>query len=402
MSLNATPSSERIHIGLFGKRNAGKSSLINAITGQDLAVVSEVAGTTTDPVRKAMELLPLGPVVMIDTPGLDDEGSLGELRVKKTEAILKEVNIAIVVADVAFGLQAEEEDLIKRLETLKIPYIIAINKVDLKEGNENEEMSFSKTGGGNIIYVSAMTGYQIPLLKEMIAKLGKSQLSEKRIVADLIEPGDLVVLVVPIDESAPKGRLILPQQQTIRDILDAGAISIVCKDTELAETLAKLGTRPKLVITDSQAFGKVSKIVPKDVLLTSFSILFARYKGNLEILVNGARVLDTLQDGDKILMAEGCTHHRQCGDIGSVKIPALIRKTTGKNVEFVLCSGNDFPEDLEEYALVIHCGGCTLTEQMMQNRLRTCGERGVPVTNYGMAIAHMNGILQRSMEPFGE
>lgn len=402
MSLNATPSSERIHIGLFGKRNAGKSSLINAITGQDLAVVSEVAGTTTDPVRKAMELLPLGPVVMIDTPGLDDEGSLGELRVKKTEAILKEVNLAIVVADVAFGLQAEEEDLIKRLETLKIPYIIAINKVDLKEGNENEEMSFSKTGGGNIIYVSAMTGYQIPLLKEMIAKLGKSQLSEKRIVADLIEPGDLVVLVVPIDESAPKGRLILPQQQTIRDILDAGAISVVCKDTELAETLTKLGEKPSLVITDSQAFGKVSKIVPKDVLLTSFSILFARYKGNLEILVNGARVLDTLQDGDKILMAEGCTHHRQCGDIGSVKIPALIRKITGKNVEFVLCSGNDFPEDLEEYALVIHCGGCTLTEQMMQNRLRTCGERGVPVTNYGMAIAHMNGILQRSMELFGE
>lgn len=402
MSLNATPSSERIHIGLFGKRNAGKSSLVNAITGQDLTVVSEVAGTTTDPVRKAMELLPLGPVVMIDTPGLDDEGSLGELRVKKTEAILKEVNLAIVVADVAFGLQAEEEDLIKRLETLKIPYIIAINKVDLEEGNENEEMSFSKTGGGNIIYVSAMTGYQIPLLKEMIAKLGKSQLSEKRIVADLIEPGDLVVLVVPIDESAPKGRLILPQQQTIRDILDAGAISVVCKDTELAETLAKLGEKPSLVITDSQAFGKVSKIVPKDVLLTSFSILFARYKGNLEILVNGARVLDTLRDGDKILMAEGCTHHRQCGDIGSVKIPALIRKTTGKNVEFVLCSGNDFPEDLEEYALVIHCGGCTLTEQMMQNRLRTCGERGVPVTNYGMAIAHMNGILQRSMEPFGE
>ena len=272
MSLNATPSSERIHIGLFGKRNAGKSSLVNAITGQDLAVVSEVAGTTTDPVRKAMELLPLGPVVMIDTPGLDDEGSLGELRVKKTEAILKEVNLAIVVADVAFGLQAEEEDLIKRLETLKIPYIIAINKVDLEEGNENEEMSFSKTGGGNIIYVSAMTGYQIPLLKEMIAKLGKSQLSEKRIVADLIEPGDLVVLVVPIDESAPKGRLILPQQQTIRDILDAGAISVVCKDTELAETLAKLGEKPSLVITDSQAFGRVSKIVPKDVLLTSFSV----------------------------------------------------------------------------------------------------------------------------------
>jgi len=415
MSLNATPSSERIHIGFFGKRNAGKSSLVNAVTGQDLAVVSEVAGTTTDPVRKAMELLPLGPVVMIDTPGLDDVGSLGELRVKKTEAILKEVNIAIVVADVAFGLQAEEEELIERLETLKIPYIIAMNKVDLEEGNENEEMSVqafdratinenakSEDRERHIIYVSAMTGYQIPLLKRAIAKLGRDQLIDKKIVGDLLEPGDVVVLVVPIDESAPKGRLILPQQQTIRDILDAGAINVVCRDTELAETLAKLGANPKLVITDSQAFGKVSKIVPEDVLLTSFSILFARYKGNLETLVNGAKVLDSLQDGDHILMAEGCTHHRQCGDIGSVKIPALIRKTIGKKVEFDLCSGNDFPEDFKDYALVIHCGGCTLTEQMMQNRLRTCAESGVPVTNYGMAIAHMNGILQRSMEPFGE
>ena len=427
MSLNATPSSERIHIGFFGKRNAGKSSLVNAVTGQDLAVVSEVAGTTTDPVRKAMELLPLGPVVMIDTPGLDDVGSLGELRVKKTEAILKEVNIAIVVADVAFGLQAEEEALIERLEELKIPYIIAMNKVDLEEGNENEEMPVQAFGRAtinenakpddavegspadksedrerHIIYVSAMTGYQIPLLKKAIAKLGRNQLTDKKIVGDLLEPGDVVVLVVPIDESAPKGRLILPQQQTIRDILDAGAISIVCRDTELTETLAKLGTKPKLVITDSQAFGKVSKIVPEDVLLTSFSILFARYKGNLETLVNGAKVLDGLQDGDRILMAEGCTLHRQCGDIGSVKIPALIRKTIGKKVEFDLCSGNDFPEDFKDYALVIHCGGCTLTEQMMQNRLRTCAESGVPVTNYGMAIAHMNGILERSMEPFGE
>ncbi len=422
MSLNATPSSERIHIGFFGKRNAGKSSLVNAVTGQDLAVVSDVAGTTTDPVRKAMELLPLGPVVMIDTPGLDDEGVLGELRVKKTEAILKEVNIAVVVADVAFGLQAEEEDLIERLEDLKIPYIIAMNKVDLEEGNENEEMPAqafgraatnenAKTGDvteGNpedrekhIIYVSAMTGYQIPLLKKAIAKLGRNQLTDKKIVGDLLQPGDVVVLVVPIDESAPKGRMILPQQQTIRDILDAGAISVVCRDTELAETLAKLGAKPKLVITDSQAFGKVSKIVPEDVRLTSFSILFARYKGNLDTLVNGAKVLDILQDGDRILMAEGCTHHRQCGDIGSVKIPALMRKTTGKKIEFDLCSGNDFPEEFKDYALVIHCGGCTLTEQMMQNRLQTCREKGVPVTNYGMAIAHMNGILERSMVPFG-
>ncbi len=397
MSLNSTPSSERIHIGFFGRRNAGKSSLVNAVTGQDLVVVSDVAGTTTDPVRKAMELLPLGPVVIIDTPGVDDEGDLGELRVKKTEAILKEVNLAVVVADIGIGLQAEDEELIALLEKKKVPYIIAMNKVDLQVDNQVEN-----NRDEHIIYVSAMTGYNINLLKDKIAALGKKQCSERKLVSDLISPGDLIVLVVPIDESAPKGRLILPQQQTIRDILDAGAISVVCKDTELTETLAKLGGKPSLVITDSQAFGKVSKIVPEDVRLTSFSILFARYKGNLEMLVSGAKVLDSLQDGDKILMTEGCTHHRQCGDIGSVKIPALIRKTTGKNIEFALCSGTEFPEDLTEYALVIHCGGCTLTEQMMQNRLQTCVERDVPVTNYGMAIAHMNGILERSMEPFGE
>ncbi len=397
MSLNSTPSSERIHIGFFGRRNAGKSSLVNAVTGQDLTVVSDVAGTTTDPVRKAMELLPLGPVVIIDTPGVDDEGALGELRVKKTEAILKEVNLAVVVADIGIGLQAEDEELIALLEKKKVSYIIAMNKVDLQADNQVEN-----NRDEHIIYVSAMTGYNINLLKDKIAVLGKEQYSERKLVSDLISPGDLIVLVVPIDESAPKGRLILPQQQTIRDILDAGAISVVCKDTELTETLAKLGVKPSLVITDSQAFGKVSKIVPEDVQLTSFSILFARYKGNLEMLVSGAKVLDSLQDGDKILMTEGCTHHRQCGDIGSVKIPALIRKTTGKNIEFALCSGTEFPEDLTEYALVIHCGGCTLTEQMMQNRLQTCVERDVPVTNYGMAIAHMNGILERSMEPFRE
>lgn len=396
MSLNATPSSERIHIGFFGRRNAGKSSLVNAVTGQDLAVVSEVPGTTTDPVRKAMELLPLGPVVIIDTPGLDDEGVLGELRVQKTEAILKEVNLAVVVADVGIGLRAEDEELITLLKKKQIPYVIAMNKTDLQKGNENEEMP----GAEEILYVSAHTGYHIELLKEKIAKLGKTQITDKKIVGDLIGQGDVVVLVVPIDEAAPKGRLILPQQQTIRDILDAGAISVVCKDTELAETLAKIGEKPKLVITDSQAFGKVSGIVPEDVLLTSFSILFARYKGNLDILVGGARVLDTLRDGDRILMAEGCTHHRQCGDIGSVKIPALIRKHTGKNIEFALCSGADFPEDLKSYKLVIHCGGCTLTEQVMQRRLQACSQAEVPVTNYGMAIAHMNGILKRSMEVF--
>lgn len=418
MSLNATPSSERIHIGFFGRRNAGKSSLVNAVTGQELAVVSDVAGTTTDPVRKAMELLPLGPVVIIDTPGLDDEGALGELRVKKTEAILKEVNLAVVVADCACGLQTEDEELIALLEEQKIPYIIAMNKADLAEGNENEEMPLradikalstedaampeQRSSEEKMLYVSTLTGYNIHLLKDKIATLGKTQLPERRLVSDLIAPGDVVVLVVPIDEAAPKGRLILPQQQTIRDILDAGAISVVCKDTELEATLQKLGGKPKLVITDSQVFGKVSEIVPEDVLLTSFSILFARYKGNLETLVSGAKVLDNLLDGDKILMAEGCTHHRQCGDIGSVKIPALIRRTCGKDMEFALCSGNDFPENLEEYALIIHCGGCTLTEQMMQRRLQACKEKQVPVTNYGMALAHMNGILARSMEVFGK
>ena len=418
MGLNDTPSSERIHIGFFGMRNAGKSSLVNAVTGQELAVVSEVAGTTTDPVKKAMELLPLGPVVIIDTPGLDDEGALGELRVQKTQAMLKEVNLAVVVADVGIGLQAEDEELIALLEKQKVPYIIAMNKVDLQEGYENEEMPVraeeelvsdepwivpeQRNLKEKILYVSAMTDYNINLLKNKIAALGKTQLTERRLIGDLIEPGDVIVLVVPIDESAPKGRLILPQQQTIRDILDAGAISVVCKDKELAETLAKLGTKPKLVITDSQAFGKVSAIVPENILLTSFSILFARYKGNLELLVNGAKTLDALKDGDCILMAEGCTHHRQCGDIGSVKIPALIKKYTGKTIDFAFCSGNEFPEDLEKYALVVHCGGCTLTEHMMQGRLRDCGDKQVPVTNYGMAIAHMNGILERSMKPFGE
>lgn len=418
MGLNDTPSSERIHIGFFGMRNAGKSSLVNAVTGQELAVVSEVAGTTTDPVKKAMELLPLGPVVIIDTPGLDDEGALGELRVQKTQAMLKEVNLAVVVADVGIGLQAEDEELIALLEKQKVPYIIAMNKVDLQEGYENEEMPVraeeelvsdeprivteQRNLEEKILYVSAMTGYNINLLKNKIAALGKTQLTERRLIGDLIEPGDVIVLVVPIDESAPKGRLILPQQQTIRDILDAGAISVVCKDKELAETLAKMGTKPKLVITDSQAFGKVSAIVPENILLTSFSILFARYKGNLELLVNGAKTLDALKDGDCILMAEGCTHHRQCGDIGSVKIPALIKKYTGKTIDFAFCSGNEFPEDLEKYALVVHCGGCTLTEHMMQGRLRDCGDKQVPVTNYGMAIAHMNGILERSMKPFGE
>lgn len=406
MSLNATPSSERIHIGFFGRRNAGKSSLVNAITGQELTVVSDVAGTTTDPVRKAMELLPLGPVVVIDTPGLDDEGTLGELRVKKTEEVLNAVHIAVVVADIVLGIQSEDETLIALLEQKNIPYIIALNKVDVQDkeasdkGDDDQVKSAAKSGDS--ICVSALTGYHVSLLKEKIARLGQGLVTERRIVGDLIEPGDVVVLVVPIDEAAPKGRLILPQQQTIRDILDAGAVSVVCKDTELEHTLHKLGCRPKLVITDSQAFAKVSAIVPDDIMLTSFSILFARYKGNLDTLVSGARTLDCLKDGDKILMAEGCTHHRQCGDIGSVKIPALIRKHTGKDVSFDFSSGGEFSEKLSEYALVVHCGGCTLTEQVMQRRMHLCEEAGVPITNYGMTIAHINGILERSMKPFEE
>lgn len=395
MSLNTTPSSERIHIGFFGMRNAGKSSLVNAITAQELSVVSPVAGTTTDPVKKAMELLPLGPVVIIDTPGWDDEGSLGELRIKKTRQILSEIHLAVLVIDALRGFTKEDEELKELLQEREIPYVIAYNKADmLKE----REVKLPAEG----ILVSARTGENISALKERLGSLGTQIKSEKQLVGDLLEPGDLVVLVVPIDKSAPKGRLILPQQQTIRDVLEAGAVCIVVKDSELELALAGMKQKPKLVITDSQVFGKVSKIVPKDIMLTSFSILFARYKGNLKLAVQGAAVLDTVKDGDKILISEGCTHHRQCGDIGSVKIPAWIKKHTRKNVEVAFTSGGEFPEDLSEYRLVIHCGGCTLTEKAMQGRLQQCKNSGVPVTNYGIAIAHMHGILRRSLEPFPE
>lgn len=395
MSLNATPSSERIHIGFFGRRNAGKSSLVNAVTGQELAVVSDVAGTTTDPVKKAMELLPLGPVVMIDTPGLDDVGSLGELRIKKSRQILSEIHLAVLVTDVIRGLSKEDEELTELFKEKEIPFIIAFNKADLLE---EQEVNLPMEG----LLVSARTGENINELKERLAKLSAGMQNEKKLVADLLEPGDLVVLVVPIDESAPKGRLILPQQQTIRDVLEAGAVCIVVKDSELEEALAKMNQKPKLVITDSQVFGRVSKVVPEDIMLTSFSILFARYKGNLRLAVQGAAVLEQLQAGDKILISEGCTHHRQCGDIGSVKIPAWIGKHTGQNVKFAFTSGGEFPEELSEYRLVVHCGGCTLTEKAMQERLHRCETSGVPVTNYGIAIAHMHGILRRSLEPFPE
>ena len=392
MGLNETVSAERLHIAFFGKRNAGKSSLVNAVTGQELAVVSDVAGTTTDPVRKAMELLPLGPVVIIDTPGIDDEGALGELRVKRTRQVLNSADIAVLVVDSTKGMNDGDRELLKIIKEKKLPYIVAFNKSDLlkdpKEPKENE------------IFVSAVNNTNINELKERIASLVKDKEDGKRLVSDLIKCGDAVVLVVPIDKAAPKGRLILPQQQTIRDILEAGASAVVCRDTELADTLASLSKKPKMVITDSQVFKKVSETVPQDIMLTSFSILFARYKGELAELVKGARAIRELKDGDRVLISEGCTHHRQCGDIGSVKIPKWLEEYTGKRLEYKFSSGNDFPEDLSEYSLVIHCGGCMLTPREMHRRMGVCGDNSVPIVNYGVAIAQMNGILDRSLEPF--
>lgn len=394
MGLNETASADRLHIGFFGKRNAGKSSLVNAVTGQETSVVSEVKGTTTDPVRKAMELLPLGPVVIIDTPGLDDEGDLGELRVKRALQVLNTVDIAVVVVSAALGLDREEAELCELLKKKNIPYIIAYTKSDLiekiPEAKENE------------IYVSALDNINIDALKDKIGALNKSAEEQRVIVSDLIKEGDVVVLVVPIDKAAPKGRLILPQQQTIRDILDAGAHAFVCRDSELEGVLSKLSEKPRMVITDSQVFGKVSKIVPRDIELTSFSILFARYKGNLRDAVRGAAMLDHLSDGDKILVSEGCSHHRQCGDIGTQKLPKWIREYTGKELSFEFTSGRDFPEDLSPYAMVIHCGGCMLTEREMQYRARSSADSGKPMTNYGIIIAHTHGILRRSLEPFGD
>ena len=392
MGLNETASADRLHIGFFGKRNAGKSSLCNAVTGQELSVVSDVRGTTTDPVRKAMELLPLGPVVIIDTPGLDDEGELGNLRVKRTRQVLNYVDLAVLTVDATVGMTEPERELCEIFKNKNIPYVVAYNKSDLlatvPQPSENE------------IYVSALSGVNINELKDKMAALVKASDEQKFIVGDLIEPNDKIVLVVPIDKAAPKGRLILPQQQTIRDILDSGATALVCRDTELSELLASLPQKPRMVITDSQAFGKVAKIVPRDVELTSFSILFARYKGNLRDAVRGAAMLDKLQDGDKILISEGCTHHRQCGDIGTVKLPKWISEYTGKQLEFEFTSGRDFPDDLSNYALVIHCGGCMLTEREMQYRARHASDSGIPMSNYGIIIAHTHGILRRSLEPF--
>lgn len=394
MGLNQIPSSERIHIGFFGRRNAGKSSLVNAVTGQELAVVSEIKGTTTDPVQKAMELLPLGPVVIIDTPGIDDEGMLGELRVRKTRQILNKIDVAVLVIDSTEGKKEADLDLLKLFQEKNIPYVVVYNKKDLLEEIPQAEEKE--------LYVSAKEKAQIEELKETLAVLAVKEENQKRIVGDLLEPGDFVVLVVPIDSAAPKGRLILPQQQTIRDILESSAIAIVVKDTKLAETLQQLGKKPKLVITDSQAFGRVSADTPEDMLLTSFSILFARYKGDLEEVVRGAAAIESLQDGDRVLISEGCTHHRQCDDIGSVKIPRWLKAYTKKELDIQLSSGTEFPEDLSQYKLIIHCGGCMLNEREMKYRLKCAGDAKVPMTNYGIAIAYMNGILKRSIEPFPE
>lgn len=393
MSMNNTPSGERIHIGFFGRRNAGKSSVVNAVTGQDLAVVSDVKGTTTDPVSKAMELLPLGPVMIIDTPGFDDEGELGLLRVKKTRQVLNKTDIAILVVDATEGQKECDQQLISLFQAKDIRYIVVYNKADLLESIPDTTE--------NTIYVSALTGINIYELKEKMAKLNNTQV-DRSIIKDKLQPGDFAVLVVPIDKAAPKGRLILPQQQTIRDILDAGAVSIVAKETELSETLAALGKKPAVVITDSQVFHTVSPMVPKDIRLTSFSILMARYKGLLEDAVRGVAAVDHLKDGDTILIAEGCTHHRQCDDIGVVKIPNWIRKYTGKDIRIATCSGTEFPDDLTPYAMVIHCGGCMLNEREVRYRTKCAVDQGVPITNYGILIAYLNGILKRSVEIFPE
>ena len=402
MSLQATPSSDRIHIGIFGKRNAGKSSVINAVTGQNLAIVSDVKGTTTDPVSKAMELLPLGPVVIIDTPGLDDQGELGLLRVKKSYQVLHKTDIAVLVIDGAAGADEAEEKILKRFLEKQIPYVVAVNKAELLDDAQKEKIRKQFSEEKHLIFVSAQEGWNIRELKEMIAGCLVQEEHKARIVGDLLEPSDLVLLVVPVDSAAPKGRLILPQQQTIRDILEADAVSVVVKEHMLSETLGKLQEKPRLVITDSQVFRSVSKDTPEDILLTSFSILFARYKGNLPELVRGVTKLDHLKDGDRILISEGCTHHRQCDDIGSVKLPNWIRTYTGKELCFAFSSGTEFPEELEEYAMVIHCGGCMLNEREMKYRIRYAADLGIPITNYGICIAYMNGILKRSLEPFPE
>lgn len=401
MQMNQTPSSERVHIGFFGRRNAGKSSVLNAVTGQDLAVVSDVKGTTTDPVQKSMELLPLGPVVVIDTPGIDDEGELGALRVKKSYQVLNKSDAAVLVVDASLGLCEEDFAFIEHIQKKQIPYAVAFNKSDLApSASLAKDLQYLKEHQIDFVSVSTADLSGIDTLKEKIATLAKTEDTKLRIVADLIHPSDFVVLVVPIDKAAPKGRLILPQQQTIRDILEADATAIVVKEYELRDTLAHLGKKPRLVITDSQVFAKVSADTPADIMLTSFSILFARYKGNLPALIKGVTALEQIEDGDKILVSEGCTHHRQCDDIGSVKLPRWIRQYTGKEPEFFFSSGTEFPADLSPYKMIVHCGGCMLNEREMKYRLACAKDQNIPMTNYGILIAYIQGILKRSVEPF--
>lgn len=403
MSMNQTPASERVHIGFFGRRNAGKSSVMNAVTGQDLAVVSDVRGTTTDPVYKSMELLPLGPVVMMDTPGIDDEGELGALRVRKSYQVLNKTDVAVLVIDGGVGVTPEDKALLKRIREKKIPYVIAVNKKELASADALEKIVDELSSeDGEIIAVSAATGEGIDELKEQIAAAADTEEPERYIVRDLLKPSDMAVLVVPIDKAAPKGRLILPQQQTIRDILEADAVSVVVKETELKNVLGQFQNKPKMVITDSQAFEKVAADTPEDILLTSFSILFARYKGDLAAVVKGVTALDTLEDGDAILISEGCTHHRQCDDIGTVKLPRWIREYTGKEIRIETTSGTEFPDDLTKYKMIVHCGGCMLNEREMKYRLKCAEDQGVPMTNYGITIAYMKGILKRSVEVFPE
>ena len=431
MSLNSTPSAERVHIGIFGRRNAGKSSLLNALTGQSMAIVSDVKGTTTDPVSKAMELLPLGPVVLFDTPGIDDEGELGALRVKKSFQVLNKTDVAVLVIDAGTGLTPQDEALLERIRDKGIPCLAAVNQSDLagkertgeclrrvrekmeelglairdsrEEGDNGGDGAGQVPGnpapGRAVLDVSAATGEHIHEMKELLARMVPEENQGRRLVGDLLEKGDFVLLVVPIDKAAPKGRLILPQQQTIRDILEAGAAAIVVRDTELSETLSRLSGKIRLVITDSQAFGRVGKLVPEKIPLTSFSILFARYKGELEALLAGIRAVETLKDGDTVLISEGCTHHRQCNDIGTVKIPGWLTEYTGKKLRFRFTSGGEFPEDLSGFALIVHCGGCTLNAREMRYRIACAGDAGVPITNYGMLIAHTKGLLERSVRP---
>ena len=403
MGMNQTPASERVHISFFGKRNAGKSSVINAVTGQDLAIVSSVMGTTTDPVYKTMELLPLGPVMVIDTPGIDDEGELGALRVRKSYQVLNKTDIAILVIDSTAGKGEEELELIHRFHKKGIPYLIVYNKIDLLSTEKIKDLAMSVRAGE--VLVSASDGMNIQELKEKIASLKPEDTHKDPLIQDLIKPLDLVILVVPIDKAAPKGRLILPQQQTIRDILERGALSLVVRDTELKSTLDHFlaqGVCPKLVVTDSQAFARVSKAVPENITLTSFSILFSRYKGELEIQLKGIAALSSIEDGDRILIAEGCTHHRQCGDIGTCKMPEWIRNYTGKKPVFEFTSGTEFPDDVSSYKMVVHCGGCMLNEREMKYRIACCQDQGVPITNYGILIAQVTGILKRSLGPFPE